>query len=200
MLRHTAPFLREDLVRDSPEHRVALHTARQPTYQRQAEGLRHAWQGTVRRRPCQGAAAGDTPRRWAAAASQGVQTQHERVRWAQEQTEHREQGTRSVMPRGHQLQWWGPTMWAAATHLRVWWGWTAVHGGSRARQLDQRGWGFCSPAGRSVPLRTDWIPPVYAPASGVSISEAAPAPPGGHHGVCTAPVPCTKPLAVCARP
>jgi hypothetical protein len=66
-------------------------------------------------------------------------------------------------------------------HSGVWRGWTGVHSGSRARQLDQRGWGFCSPAGRSVPLRTDRIPRIYAPAMGVSISTIRHASRGAGH-------------------
>jgi hypothetical protein len=89
-LPHTAPFLRKDLVRYSREHRVSIMTASTPTQRRPARGLRHAWQGDVSRRPCQGAAPGDTPRRWAAAASQGVKTQRER---ATDTETHNESGT-----------------------------------------------------------------------------------------------------------
>ena len=42
---------------------------------------------------------------------------------------------------------------------------TAVHGGSRARELDHRR-GLLLPVGRSGPLRTDSMSRVYAPALG----------------------------------
>ncbi len=116
LLRHTAPFLSEEALWYSRERHVSLRLEKNSQTRpgrRPAEGLRHPWKGDIARRPCQEAAARDTPRWGAAAPSQDVRTQHERMRLTQEHNGNQGYGTRRLTPTGHQFQRWGLTVEAA---------------------------------------------------------------------------------------